>query len=194
MSRLKNDELRKVRATFDTFRSQCESQLVELIEENEQLRKENAQLRLKMAQLERKGPDSGGRRPSRIRKNASASALLAKVEPTSSDDEFSPGSPIKTLAKRSSRRRLDFGLDSMQPITRLKRAYNGTSRTVSNIVTSTIRLGDLFLTESELPVVETLGQHRDCITDIATGGDSGVIVTSSLDHTCRTWHRGEFLK
>ena len=87
MSRLKNDELRKVRATFDTFRSQCERQLVDLVEENERLREENGQLRLKMAQIERKGPDSGGRRPSRIRKNASASALLAKM-PTTSDDEF----------------------------------------------------------------------------------------------------------
>jgi len=188
MSRLKNDELRKVRATFDTFRSQCERQLVDLVEENERLREENGQLRLKMAQIERKGPDSGGRRPSRIRKNASASALLAKM-PTTSDDEFSPGSPIKTLAKRNSRRRLDFGLESMQPITRLKRAYNGTSRTMSNIVTSTIRLGDLFLTDSELPIVETIGQHRDCITDIATGDGGGVIVTSSLDQTCRTWRR-----
>ena len=59
---------------------------------------------------------------------------------------------------------------------------------MSNIVTSTIRLGDIFLTESELPCIEVIGTHKDCITDIKTAGDT--CVSSSLDTTCQVWRKG----
>lgn len=186
MSRLKNDELRKLRSTFDQFRCQIEQQMVNLVDENDKLRTENGQLRLKITQIERNsGFLSETMSRTRIRKNASASALLS-TKNSSSEDDLSPGSPIKTLANRS-RRRIDFS-SSIQPITRLKRAYNDTSKTVSNIVTSTIRLGDIFLTENELPMIEVMGYHKDCITDIVSNED--ICITASLDKTCRSWRQG----
>jgi len=186
MSRLKNDELRKLRSTFDQFRTEVESQMINLIQENDKLRCENGRLRMKMTQIERNGFLSEGSGSKSIRKTTSSASALFSPDKQSSSDEFSPGSPIKTLAKRSSRRRIDFS-QSIKPITSLKRAYNGTSKTVSNIVTSTIRLGDIFLPESELPCIEIIGTHKDCITDIKTSGDT--CVSSSLDTTCQVWRK-----
>ena len=62
---------------------------------------------------------------------------------------------------------------------------------MSNIVTSTIRLGDIFLTENELPMIEAIGYHKDCITDIVTNED--ICITASLDKTCRSWRQGRLL-
>ena len=91
MSRLKNDELRTLRSTFDQFRCQIEQQMIKLIEENDKLRTENGQLRLKMTQIERNNGflSESNSRPG-IRKNASASALLS-TKNSSSEEDFSPG-------------------------------------------------------------------------------------------------------
>lgn len=61
MSRLKNDELRKLRSTFDQFRTEVESQMINLIQENDKLRCENGRLRMKMTQIERNGFLSEGK-------------------------------------------------------------------------------------------------------------------------------------
>ena len=91
MSRLKNDELRKLRSTFDQFRCQIEQQMISLVDENEKLRTENGQLRLKITQIERNsGFLSETMSRTRIRKNASASALLS-TKNSSSEEDLSPG-------------------------------------------------------------------------------------------------------